>query len=260
MAAPSSSGPIRIAHGIDYSVCLTSLTVCLLSVFLLDKGIPGRLAFPALVPGRSTLGRLKMRSGPCPHRHTPPPELSFSLRQAIFASLPIVVVLILLPAIAFASPPDQLWIAGIYDGADGDESVTLVYETAGVEATPTRPVPLLPRLSEILLVSRPGSVHGPAACPSTRAPPAPRTPISYSVHSGPQFPATFPAYRVTQQHFLSTTCPFRKIEEASRSGSLDGSPVSGECHLLGPKPTINASQTSPLPPSTSLHGEQSCRA
>src|SRR5262249_49994377 len=159
LAAPSSSGPIRIAHGIDYSVCLTSLTVCLLSVFLLDKGIPGRLAFPRVGPWPLDSGRLKMRSGPCPHRHTPPPELSFSLRQAIFASLPIVVVLILLPAIAFASPPDQLWIAGIYDGADGDESVSLVYETAGVEATPTRPVPLLPRSSEILVVSSPSSCH-----------------------------------------------------------------------------------------------------
>ena len=198
-----------------------------------------------------------MRSRSCSPRHTPPPELSFSLRQAIFTSLPTVVVLILLPAIAFASPPDQLWIAGIYDGADGDESVSLVYETAGVEATPTRPVPLLPRSSEILVVSSPSSVHGPVACPSTRAPPAAQAPISYSVHSGPQFPATFPAYRVTQQHFLSTTCRPGRIEEASRSGSLDGSPVSGECHLLGPRPTIYASQTSPLSRSTSVHGERS---
>src|SRR5215831_14920388 len=173
-----------------------------------------------------------MCSGSCPHRHTPPPELSFSLRRAIFTSIPIVVVLILLPAIAFASPPDQLWIAGIYDGADGDESVSLVYETAGVEATPTRPVPLLPRSSEILVVSSPSSVHGPVACPSTRAPPAAQAPISYSVHSGPQFPATFPANRVTQQHFLSTTCPLGKIEEASRSGSLDGSPVSGRTYAV----------------------------
>ena len=198
-----------------------------------------------------------MRSGSCPHRHPPPPELSVSLRRVIFTSLPIVVVLILLPAIAFASPPDPSWVAGIYDGADGDESVSLVYETAGVEATPIRPVPLLRRLSEILLVSSSSSVHDPVACPSIRAPPAPRTQISFSVHSGPQFPATFPAYRVTQQHFLSTTCRPRRIEEASSSGSLDGSPVSGECHLLGLKPTIYASQTSPLLRSTSIHGKRS---
>jgi len=201
-----------------------------------------------------------MRSGSCPHWHMPPPELSVSLRRAIFTSLPVVAVLILLPAIAFASPPDQLWIAGIYDGADGDESVTLVYETAGVEATPTRPVPLLTRSSEILLVSSPSSVHSPAACPSTRAPPGAQDPISYSVRSYPQFLATFCVYRVTQQHFLSTTCRPRKIKEVSRLGSLDGSPASGECRLLGPRPTIYAIQASPLPPSTSLHGERSCRA
>ena len=201
-----------------------------------------------------------MCSGSCPHRHTPPPEPSFSLRRAIFTSIPIVVVLILLPAIAFASPPDQLWIAGIYDGADGDESVTLVYETAGVETGPTRPVPLLPRPTEILLVSSPSSVHGPAACPSTRAPPAPQAPISYSVRSSPQFLATFPAYRVTQQHFPPTTCRPQRIKEASHSGSRGGSPAFGECRLLGRRPTIYTSQTSPLPPSTPLHGERSCKA
>src|SRR5215472_4056130 len=169
-----------------------------------------------------------MRSGSCPHWHMPPPELSFSLRRAIFTSLPVVMVLILLPAIAFASPPDQLWIAGIYDGADGDESVTLVYETAGVEATPTRSVPLLTRSSEILLVSSPSSAHSPAACPSTRGPPVAQDPMSYSVRSCPQCLARFGLYRVTQQH-------------TSRSVSRDGLPVSRKCHLLGPEPTIYAS-------------------
>src|SRR5215831_13369705 len=106
-----------------------------------------------------------MRSGSCPQRPTPPPELSLSVRGAIFASLAIVVALILLPAIAFANPPDQLWIAGIYDGADGDDVVTLVYETVGLEAAWTRPAPLLPRSSEILLVSAPSTIHRLPACP-----------------------------------------------------------------------------------------------
>ena len=105
-----------------------------------------------------------MRSGSCPHRHPPPPELSVSLRRVIFTSLPIVVVLILLPAIAFASPPDPSWVAGIYDGADGDDIVTLVYETAGVEAASIRPVPPLPRSSEIPTVSSPSTIHGLPAC------------------------------------------------------------------------------------------------
>src|SRR5215813_4460025 len=41
----------------------------------------------------------------------------------------LVVVLMLLPGIAFASSPDPSWIAGIYDGGDCDDIVTLVYET-----------------------------------------------------------------------------------------------------------------------------------
>ena len=42
----------------------------------------------------------------------------------------IVLALILFPSIAFASPPDRSWIAGIYDGADGDVVVTFFGETA----------------------------------------------------------------------------------------------------------------------------------
>src|SRR5215472_15643485 len=112
-----------------------------------------------------------MFSGACPHRDTPSPELSLSMRGAISASLAIVVALILLPAIAFASPPDQLWIAGIYDGADADDIVTLVYESTGVEAASTRPVAMLPCSSELLLVSGSSAIHGFPDCQSTRAPP-----------------------------------------------------------------------------------------
>ena len=173
-----------------------------------------------------------MRSGSCLQRHTPAPELSSSVRRAIFTSLPVVVALFLLPAIAFASPPDQLWIAGIYDGADGDDIVTLVYETAGVEAATTRPVPLLPRSSEISLVSVPSTIHGLSACQFTRVPPGPLALILNGIRSGllPTFPAyaTFPAYTVTQRLSLSTTCCPRRIEEGSRSRSLDRSSVPRE--------------------------------
>src|SRR5262249_42886437 len=57
---------------------------------------------------------------------------------ALAALLPrtvAIVALILLPAIAFASPPDLSWIAGIYDGADGDDVVSLVYDAAAAHAT-----------------------------------------------------------------------------------------------------------------------------
>ncbi len=157
-------------------------------------------------------------------------EPSPSMRRAISISLPIIVALILLPAIAFASPPDQLWIAGIYDGADGDESVTLVYDTAGVEAESTRPVPLLPRSSERLLVSGPSAIHGLPASQSTRAPPTSPALIFNSVRSRLQFLAAFPASCVTQRNLLSTPC----CPSSSRSGSLHRSPSPRNPHLLGP--------------------------
>lgn len=56
---------------------------------------------------------------------------------ALAALLPrrvAIVALILLPTIAFASPPDPSWIAGIYDGADGDDIVSLVYDIAATHA------------------------------------------------------------------------------------------------------------------------------
>jgi len=64
------------------------------------------------------------------------------------------VVLILLPAIAFASPPDQLWIAGIYDGAAGDDVVTFVCEAVATEAASLPSVHPFPPSSEILTTSR----------------------------------------------------------------------------------------------------------
>ena len=191
-----------------------------------------------------------MRSGSCPQRHTPPPELSLSEPRAIFASLAIVVALILLPAIAFASPPDQLWIAGIYDGADGDDIVTLVYETAGVEAAWTRPVPLLPRSSEMLLVSDPSAIHSLPACQSTRAPPTSAALIFYSVRSRLRFLAAFPASCVIQPALLCTPCCPTRMKEASRPGSRHSSPSPCNPHLLGP---VRLSRSS------SCNGERSCR-
>jgi len=114
-----------------------------------------------------------MGSGPCPPQHTPPPELSFSVPRAIWTSLPVVMVLILLPAVAFASPPDPSWIAGIYDAADGDDIVSLVYETSAANvAAPSHigQLPCLPGIpSERITPRLPGSqfARRPRAPPAT---------------------------------------------------------------------------------------------
>jgi len=124
-----------------------------------------------------------MRSGSCQQQHTSPPELSFSVPRAIFTSLPVVVVLILLPMIAFASPPDPSWIAGIYDGADGDDLVTLVYETVAVEAAPLRAASPLTSSSYVSLSSRPDAIPGFPPCQFTRGPPPLLASIVYAGHS-----------------------------------------------------------------------------
>ena len=174
-----------------------------------------------------------MRSGSRPQQQMPSPALSRSTSRVSSTVLPVLLALILLPVIAFASPPDSSWIAGIYDGADGDDIVSRVYETAGVEAASTRPVPPLPRSSEISIVSSPSTIHGLPACQLTRAPPAPLALIFYGVRSGLQFLARFPAYSATQRHSLSTTCCPRRIKEASCSDPLDSSSVPIESPLLG---------------------------
>jgi len=65
------------------------------------------------------------------------------MRHAISISLPIVLALVLLPVIALAIPVDPSWIAGVYDDADGDDIVSLVYETSAANtALPSNLGPL----------------------------------------------------------------------------------------------------------------------
>jgi len=47
-------------------------------------------------------------------------------------TLPLLFVLIVIVPLADASPPDPLWLAGIYDGADSDEAVVAVVSASGV--------------------------------------------------------------------------------------------------------------------------------
>ena len=98
-------------------------------------------------------------------------EVARSTRQATFACLSIILVLTLLPTIAFASPPDASWIAGIYDDADGDDVVALVYETAAAIATMLGDAPSLSRLPEKSIESRAGIFSRGSLTRSTRAPP-----------------------------------------------------------------------------------------
>ena len=83
----------------------------------------------------------------------------------------IVPVLILVPAIAFASLPDQTWIPAIYDGADGDDVVTLVTEAATAQGDIThRPWPPVVS-SEGVLMPDTGRCESSSTLRASRGPP-----------------------------------------------------------------------------------------
>src|SRR5215831_16595935 len=92
-----------------------------------------------------------MRSGSCPRHQTPPMATCHSKTRVSSVLLPVVLALILLPKIAFASPPDPSWIAGIYDGADGDDVVNLVYENSAASAAASSYIGPLPSMPGILI-------------------------------------------------------------------------------------------------------------
>ena len=113
-----------------------------------------------------------MRSGSCPRQELPPPESSRATRRVISTTpLPIVFALILLPVIAFASPPDPSWAAGIFDGADGDDIVSLVYEISAASPATASHVGPLPCLLEISLARIVRNVAGGRFTGGPRSPP-----------------------------------------------------------------------------------------
>ena len=122
-----------------------------------------------------------MRSDACSWPWMPSTGPSRSFARAISIFLPVVVVLILLPAIAFADPPDPSWIAGIYDGADGDDIVSLVYDTTAAKAV-AKAAAKAAALTEILphplsaasRISEPSTATGLRANQDSRGPPSTR--------------------------------------------------------------------------------------
>ena len=111
-----------------------------------------------------------MSLGSCLRRQVSPREPRCSIERAVSVSLSTIVALIVLPVIAFASPPDPSWSVGFYDGADGDDVITLVYEIAAVDLVAPAQVALLRCLRE---VSLDGIVRGLPGCCFTLGPRSP---------------------------------------------------------------------------------------
>src|SRR5262249_62202788 len=98
---------------------------------------------------------------PRPNRRASPSFLSFSL------------ALVLPPLIACISPADPFWIAGIHDGADGDDIVTLVDNITGVGAESTPALPGLHCSFHRVLTSKSDIKVGFTSRPFSRGPPRP---------------------------------------------------------------------------------------
>jgi hypothetical protein len=78
----------------------------------------------------------------------------------------------LVPLLAFASPPDPVWIPGIYDVADLDDVVDALTDIAAVEdSTPATFAPERPCFSALLSSSAPVLSSSPPLASRPRSPP-----------------------------------------------------------------------------------------
>jgi len=72
----------------------------------------------------------------------------------------LLVLLIGLTPLAYASPPDQTWLAGLYDNADYDDVVLAV--TSAVGAADATPAPDLGHVASVIQTLRPSEPAPPA--------------------------------------------------------------------------------------------------
>jgi hypothetical protein len=89
-----------------------------------------------------------------------------------FLLFAVVGLLVSLQALAYASPPDQSWIGGLYDDADYDDVVILVTSTAGTAET-ARPCAFEPYWTPVWLVVEADDRLVPGPTPSSHRPRGP---------------------------------------------------------------------------------------
>lgn len=86
--------------------------------------------------------------------------------------LVVLAAFLALPALAWASRPDAVWIGGVYDDADADDVVLAVSSAVGT-LVPVATVAVPVRSTAPLLLPSPGGPARPPAVPAgpPRAPP-----------------------------------------------------------------------------------------
>jgi len=100
----------------------------------------------------------------------------FGLGVLAAALVLVILALFALGPLAYASPPDQTWVAGIYDAADYDDVVWLLTDTSMARES-AQSADITCHLVHQLLTSPPASVRRPLHPGSLnpRGPPLPET-------------------------------------------------------------------------------------
>src|SRR5262249_470732 len=114
--------------------------------------------------------RLSMHSAFDPRRHV---QASHPVRPSL---LSVVAAMILIPAIAFASPLDPSWLGGVYDGADGDDVVSLVNDLVATKSACLAEMPLPSQFNKPRFTTKPDAISSYPSCRFTRGPPLLSTP------------------------------------------------------------------------------------
>ena len=173
-----------------------------------------------------------------------------SARPRLFPLLLVVAAVILVPAIAFASSPDPLWLEGVSDGADGDELLSLVDDIVATEAAclpHTSPPPHFYKAASTL---GPSMTSSHAANRFTRGPPLrlvymrSRLPLPSQLLHLPQFASRSKAVRISGlvlKSLLLDRPLVRELPDAivnnsplhrseRRCGQTQSSSLKGGCH------------------------------
>jgi len=140
----------------------------------------------------------------------------------------LMTALLVLPIVAFTSPPDPVWVPGIYDGADGDDVVTLVTETAAFKDENLCQSPLPTFSSEPIVIRELG---GRESLPELRPPRGPpQTPPASAdcVRGGLEPPPT--AHRFPSNVLVSLSTP--EHTRLLKYPSSDTAPLASLLELL----------------------------
>ncbi|HYB40287.1 MAG TPA: hypothetical protein VEL75_00885 [Candidatus Methylomirabilis sp.] len=132
---------------------MRALSTALTVLFVLAQWVPVLRGWPVCA---RVVRALQLAGGELARRWPRTGPITRTVIPAFWQGLPVVLILsgpAVLPALAYASPPDPLWIPGIYDDADYDDVVVLAASGTGdiapVPPVHLRPSPLLTaRLSE----------------------------------------------------------------------------------------------------------------